>query len=151
MIQRGRFVAVVLVIGCALGCGESGPDLHRATGSVTYQGEPVVGALVTFTFGNGEVASGNTDAQGKFAINSIAGKAKVAVSKISASSLSAADVGSMSPTEAMAKMHAGADKKEDMGLPKNELPTKYSNSSTSGFEADVKAGGTNDFSFALTD
>lgn len=150
MSRRGCVVAVLLVMGCAVGCGDPGPKLLRSTGTVTYQGEPVAGALVTFTFNSGEAASGNTDAEGKFAIDSSAGLAKVAVSKVSGSNVPQ-DVGSMNPTEAMAKMHAGSQKKEDMASNKDELPEKYSRPNTSGFEADVKEGGTNDFTFALTD
>ena len=57
------------VFGCfvVLGCGVSHPDTHEVTGEVTYNGQPVDGANVVFTL-DGPLASGVTDAAGKFTL-----------------------------------------------------------------------------------
>lgn len=61
----------LLSIACILilsGCGPSGPKLGSVTGTVTLDGKPVQGALVTFISKaeNGSSSFGKTDANGKY-------------------------------------------------------------------------------------
>lgn len=134
-----------------LGCGESGPKLIRATGTATYNGQPLVGAVVTFVFENGDVATGNTDASGKFALDAPAGEAKVAISKVITSGSESLDVKNMTPSDAMAKKYASKGKEQMEAKPKSEVPERYGKPDSSGLVASVKVGGTNDYSFALVD
>jgi hypothetical protein len=65
------YTRLILIAGFGLfclfgaGCGKS---LHRVEGTVTLDGAPVDGAMVTFnpTFEGGQSASGRTDSSGKF-------------------------------------------------------------------------------------
>jgi hypothetical protein len=58
-------MACMLIV---LGCGQSGPKLAAVTGTVTLDGKPVQGALVTFISKaeNGSSSFGKTDANGKY-------------------------------------------------------------------------------------
>ena len=61
----------LISIACILfvsGCGPSGPKLGSVTGTVTLDGKPVQGALVTFISRaeNGSSSFGKTDANGKY-------------------------------------------------------------------------------------
>ena len=58
-------VACILLVS---GCGPSGPKLGSVTGTVTLDGKPVQGALVTFISKaeNGSSSFGKTDAKGKY-------------------------------------------------------------------------------------
>jgi len=54
-------LAVVIVLA---GCGGGGPDLVPVKGKVTYKGQPLSGASVTFHPATGPLATGTTDASG---------------------------------------------------------------------------------------
>ena len=61
----------LLSIACFLfvsGCSQSGPPLGKVTGTVTLDGKPVAGALVTFNSKspNGSSSFGKTDSNGKY-------------------------------------------------------------------------------------
>ncbi len=66
VISRWLFsIACILFVS---GCGPSGPKLGSVTGTVTLDGKPVQGALVTFISKaeNGSSSFGKTDANGKY-------------------------------------------------------------------------------------
>ena len=66
-----RSLAAVLVVAALAGCGKrDGIDVKTVTGRVTYNNEPLVGALVMFRpkDGSARVASGNTQADGRFVL-----------------------------------------------------------------------------------
>ena len=58
-------ITCILVVS---GCGQSGPKLGSVTGTVTLDGKPVQGALVTFLSKaeNGSSSFGKTDTNGKY-------------------------------------------------------------------------------------
>jgi len=58
---------VVFIAGCS---GPSGdvPDLATVTGTVTMNGEPLGGVSVEFESASGQVASGTTDASGRYEV-----------------------------------------------------------------------------------
>lgn len=73
MNHSGNLAVFILVaIGIVLtGCPKSsGPVTYRVTGTVTMQGKPVAGAVVTFvpTSNEGEAASAITGADGKYVL-----------------------------------------------------------------------------------
>lgn len=81
----GTMISSLLVMGC----GDGGPKLVKATGKVTYQGEPLPKATVVFVpDGEERTAFATTDEQGEFVITTngrpgaIPGSYKVAVTAI---------------------------------------------------------------------
>lgn len=144
---------VGLTVACALlsGCGGGGPTLTSAKGRVTYNGKPVAGASVTFmpTEQGAQVASGVTDAEGQFSLNTLGrpgaaqGQYQVGVVKAT----SQGDTSSLTPDD-MKKM-VDAKKKPQS---KSEIPVKYAGPQTSGLKATVTAEASkNQFDFSLTD
>jgi hypothetical protein len=64
-----HFAAAFLLAGlCSLGCGGSGPRTAAVSGTVTYKGQPVPNANVSFVpeASSGRAATGLTDANGRF-------------------------------------------------------------------------------------
>lgn len=153
-----------LVLAClvalfAVGCGE-GSNLLPASGTVTYNGKPVEGALVTFLGEGNKLGSGTTDAAGKYTISTLGksgatpGKNQVAVSKQSsgASDVPQAAKGPVTPPspEEIQKMSADMKKSMSGSAVKHLLPEKYADPAQSGFTADVQPGKST-FDFTLTD
>jgi hypothetical protein len=146
--------SLLLVGGCG---GGSGVGAVKATGTVTLDGTPVEGATVTFVpKGEGRVATGITDAEGKFAMKTVEagdgavpGSYDVIVSKLAVVSGSAA----ASQEEEMARLEDMSKKGELRAVQTptaNQLPNKYSVKGQSGLTAEVAEGSDNDFVFALT-
>jgi hypothetical protein len=142
---------VTLSVLCALvvltaGCG-SGVKTIPVIGTVTYKNAPVAGAQITLTAAKDgdqlKSASATTDANGKFSVKSyfapgdertgaMAGVYKVTLQKIPAST-------------------GIVDPYKPGGMPKNELPGKYSSPLSTPFEKEVKASGGNDWQLDLVD
>jgi hypothetical protein len=155
----------VLTLGMAIaGCGPGGPSLYKAGGTVTYNGQPVSGANVTFQYEDGNSASGVTDAAGKYTLTYLGnpkgaavGKCMVSVSKIAA--IAGAPSGSSAEASkdpaAIMKMMQGmgeAQMKGEAGPPKNELPAKYVDFKTSGLSFEITTDeAKNNFEIVLKD
>jgi len=139
---------IVIAVVC-LGCGDGGPKLYPATGTVTLDGKAVEGAEVAFVSDTAPVATGTTDASGKFKLNTggkegaAAGEYRVMVTKSSAppSNMPA------NPTpEDMRKMAM------DKTIPKPQplLPIKYAAAQTTDLTATVTTDkAKNDFPLGL--
>lgn len=73
-MQRIELLCVTLAAACALpcvGCGESSdlPPTATVTGTVTYQGQPVANAQITFYPDEGrKPASGTADEDGAYSL-----------------------------------------------------------------------------------
>jgi len=135
------------------GCGgEAGLDGTTAvSGVVTYKGQPVEGANISFspTGGTGRAASALTDAEGRFQLTTLKpgdgalpGSYQVAVSKTEVQN-------AMTPEEAQAYFEKHLKTPEVKH--KELLPAKYKHSNTSGLSAEVTEGGENNFTFDLND
>lgn len=139
---KSRIVIAVFVVGTtspSLSCqyGGSGPRVASTGGLVTWQGEPVVGALVTFVPDrekgtSGPMAVGTTDGQGRYTLKTsgtrqgaIIGDHRVTISL------------SSDPYSDMPPGASGA------------LPAKFSDASTSGLTASVLADEPNTIDFVL--
>lgn len=143
-----------------VGCGEGGPTLTEAGGTVTYKDAPVAGATVTFHYGdeNNTTAVGTTGPDGKFTmltgsrVGAPIGAASVGITKFASTATGNADPASFKP-EDMAEMAKKAQETGGSTTPKNELPEKYADPKKSGLTATVVAGGKdkNAFTFPLTD
>lgn len=61
-------LAVSLFCMCQLGCGSKGdqPELGTVHGTVTLDGQPLVGVAIVFQPDNGRPSRGMTDAEGKY-------------------------------------------------------------------------------------
>lgn len=152
-------VAATICIGCGGNPGLEG--LVDVSGSVTYQGNPVEGATVSFNPTSGaRAASGRTDANGRFDLTSlnpgdgaIPGNYKVSISKVEDT-----DPSHHVTAEQFAAMVAGGTapptgptspgQKKAGGL-EYHVPEKYLDSEKSGLTAEVTADGKNDFTFDL--
>jgi hypothetical protein len=160
-------VAILLLL---VGCGGSdfdAPTTHPVTGTVTYNGAPVEGAIVQFVpslaEGGPSPASGKTDAAGMYKLRTtftpsveedgaMEGSYAVIVQKINLPPVVQPESPppGLSPQEQSEFMAEQARK--TMGRqaaqppPKSELPDKYSKKQTTPLEATVsEGGGTFDF------
>lgn len=143
-----RCGAAALLVLVALGVGGCSrdrrpplPKTFPVTGVVSFDGKPLSGATVMFNpaAGNGHGSIALTDATGRYKLTTfkpgdgvVPGDYKVAITKIELGG-SASD----SPTAVAPD-------------PKNVLPTKYADDSTSGITATVEPKPDNTFDFALT-
>ena len=142
--------ALAFVIGCG-GGGSTGPKVYSVTGTVTYNGQAVEGAVVAF---HGEaatkMATGTTDAQGRFELTTykqgdgaVAGKHKVTVTKFSG--------GAGGGGGESVSMEEALENAQTQTEAQNELPAKYAKAADSPLEFTVSEDGQNDFPIELTD
>lgn len=127
----------------AIGCGgeNDAPETVSVTGIVTYQGNPMPNLSVGFIPDKGMLASGTTDAKGRFELTTsdpgdgaVAGSYKVSINFV---------------PEQTPEM-PGFPGSEN--APKSPIPAKYADVSTSGLAATVDSDASkNDFKFELTD
>ena len=78
LIHKPVYLCSLLFLGClVLGCGKHDPNIHLIDGLVTLDGSPVAGASVMFVpqTTEGTDASGVTDSDGKFRIQTLHGAA----------------------------------------------------------------------------
>jgi hypothetical protein len=169
-----RFVQVIasllgcvfLVTGCGGGDGKT-PTLAPVTGSVTYIGGPVAGAIVTFLPEKGPLAMAETDLNGEFKLRSGAstgcavGPVKVAVRVPSAGD--STPMGNPNPfanaktpkemMDASTKMgEMTLDRQKKADRLKGLIPEKYHDTNTSGLAYTVdKDGAKNNFKIELRD
>jgi hypothetical protein len=77
-LGKNRWPSVVILLAVALaaasGCGDGRLKRARVTGVVIYHSKPVEGAGVTFYPHDGAIASGVTDANGRFTLTTFARK-----------------------------------------------------------------------------
>ena len=134
---------LALLVGCNTG---SLSGTVPASGKVTYKGNPVEGAIVTFLpEGEGRPATATTVTGGTFSLTTVdsagamPGKYKVTIDKVDfatggASSMEEASVGNA---------------KE--GQMKKLLPKKYADAGSTPLSAEVPSAGKKEFDFALVD
>lgn len=158
--MASRVLFCLLLALCTLllpGC--SGGDDHPATfpvsGTVTFKGQPVVGAQVSF-MGQGvsRAATGTTDDQGKYQLTTfktndgaVVGKHVVTISK-AATTGGGGDMSAEEPSAAygaaMTAAATGGQAADDGGI-----PARYGMPTTSKLEAPVTEAGPNEFDFDL--
>lgn len=133
------WLVVVFVLGCSRGYEDNfsraRPPVFKATGRVTWNGEPTSGVLVSLSSKSENLASsGFTDEEGNFTLTTwrvgdgaVAGEHAVAVQKI----VVVGHAADGSPIEA------------------NCMPPKYGNPETSGLKATIVEQGPNELSFEV--
>lgn len=152
---------IAVAVASLLGCQRSGgPSTAAVTGTVTFKGKPVAGAIVTFApkAPPARAAAGTTDASGRFRLTTLtpgdgamAGSYSVTVTKVTRPTGLPAESGAIPPEAeaALRKAKEEAKKTEGTEESKDLLPEKYKGAATSGLTAEVKAGQKNDFTFDL--
>ena len=160
-----------LYLACAVlaGCNLASSGTIAVSGKVTKGGQPVSGAAVTFvpTATDGKAASGTTDSSGIYKLTTfvngdgaLPGSYKVIVTKFPIAASAGSSVGGeANPTDVDAAYKAAEKQGRNVLNPSgqepavtqtNELADKFANADTSGFTAEVKAGGSNSFDFDVT-
>ena len=140
------FAAIALVIGCT----KSGlPDTARVTGKVTYKGQPVDGATVSFIGdGNTRPATAVTGADGSYELRTLdtegamAGSYTVLVDKTDMPA---------ELTQEVSMEDAAENANKPLPQPKKLLPAKYGDRAQSPLKFEVKDGADNNFDLELTD
>lgn len=144
-------MAAMTVAGCS-GEGTKGrPKVSPVSGTVKYNGNPVVGASISFAAeGSPRFATGTTDAQGKYSLTTF-------------DTNDGAVVGKHTVTITQTGSGAGVKKPEQMtpsdmialgpqaNVSQSQLPAKYADPKTSDLTRTVVEGETNEFNFDLTD
>jgi hypothetical protein len=138
-------VIVALLLAVDVGCSRSRrpelPKTYPVTGIVSFDSKPLPGATVMFNpaAGGGHGAIAVTDPTGRYKLTTFApadgvvpGDYKVAITKTVIGGTEPDTPASVAPD------------------PKNVLPAKYADDSTSGFKATVEATPDNTFDFALS-
>lgn len=143
--------AVILGVVVA-GCQSRPTDPNRpktvpVSGIVTYKGQPVEGATVTFISTAGKRgAVATTDSAGRFVMTTFAPKDGVIPGSYQVSIQKTIIEGA--PEEGAT---GKAGEEPPAGTPKDLLPAKYKDASKSGLTVEIKEGGANDLKFDLTD
>jgi len=129
------------------GCG--GPKMQDVSGTITYKGEPVEGATVTFSPSDGgkHIGSAVTGSDGKYVLKT-AGETGAVAGAYSVLVVKREEVAEDSEEKAHSEAEAG--KEVDAAEPKSLIPEKYA-SKKGGLTAEIKAGEAGVFDFELKD
>lgn len=159
-----RALVGTLVVSTAVGCGSGGKqlDVVPVSGKITYKGQPVDKAIVTFTTeASPRTAVGTTDAQGDFKLTTIntndgavAGEHLITIAKMPDPSASGSVQQINSPEDYVKIMEKqGPRNTQPPGKAANDksIPAKYSNPTQSGLKRTVVKGEQNSFTIDLTD
>ena len=147
--MRNIFLLITIFTAVALtGCSDGKLKTLKVTGTVTYEGKPLADAMVSFspkTQGQGNPAYGNTDANGRYKLQTHLGVAD----------------GGTTPGEytvIISKREKNEPLPQSDGpsgtpppvppIPKSLIPERYENAATSGFTATVSKSN-NVFDFEL--
>jgi len=130
-------LAAALAIA-GIGCSRSGlPDTARVTGLVTYKGQPVAEAQVSFIPAQGRPASAGTGADGRFELTTFRLK-------------DGAVLGEHTVTIEKTVPVAGQEN-DPYAKRRSVIPEKYGSLKKSRLKATITAKGPNEFTFDLTD
>ena len=156
---RVFLITLSLSLAAIVGCGYD-PNLGQVSGIVTYKGEPVEGATVSFlpVSTDGVLAVGKTEADGRYVLaapvqtkgvsqGAFSGKYNVTIRKLEVT-VSENDrlyqEGKITYEEYQRRGGGG-------GTSRDLLPVRYRDAQKSGLEAEVQAQTKNEFNFDLAD
>ena len=156
---RVFLAALLLLFAATLGCGHD-PNLGQVSGIVTYKGEPVEGATVSFlpVSTDGVLAVGTTDADGRYVLaapvqkgvsqGAFSGTYNVTIRKLEVTPSENDRLyqeGKITYSELQSRGGGGGGTSRDI------LPVRYRNAQQSGLEAEIQAKTRNEFNFDLVD
>lgn len=124
----GLLVGLVLLAGCSSG---NGPTLAPVSGAVRFKGQPMKDIAVVFYSGQGMMASGLTNAEGKFQLSTLS-------------------PGDGAPVGEQRVTFVYKDPAESVIPPPSTIPLRYRLAETSGTTVVVEKKH-NDFTFDLTE
>lgn len=159
----------LLLISCALGCGESTLKVFPVSGTVTYQNKPLDNATINFVSSGkaGEpttiIGIGTTDVQGKYVIQThidptrmplkgaVEGNHQVTIHKyMPPKGMTEEDMAKSMARETKMMQEQGVVPPEFITPPRVPyLPPKYQNPQMSELSAKVETSGKNEFNFDL--
>ena len=167
-MQHTKFFAsalTALLVLVLAGCGNQDSRFSRVEGTVSYNGQPLEGAVVSFqpVSQDGVPASGMTDANGRFTLTSVGaggstgvlpGEYVVTVTKRGAlppdPDQEAYDRGDITYDELQTRLSA-RDSQARGVTPRSLIPERYSTGRTSDLAATVVSGRNSPFVFDLVD
>ncbi len=124
------FCGTLLLVGC-----ERGPSVAPVSGVITHQGAPLASAHVTFTpLDGGTPASGFTDANGRFALQTFSNNDGALVGKHRVSIIARGPDRPLRPGE------VGTGLPGDMAAGEPKIPVKFFAPDSSGLEREVVPG-----------
>lgn len=147
----------MLIVTCFfIGCeGEvlNRPPVYKVTGKVTFKGQPVANADVTFSNkDHNRSAFGRTNEDGEYELTTfqandgaVAGKHSVFITKLQPP----ADTPAIAPIESEQYIPPGVGVSTDPVKPKSDIPEKYGAEATSGLIAVVNEDNNNVANFDL--
>jgi hypothetical protein len=146
LVRVGLVVCLGVAVGCS-GAAEDQPEVFPVSGTVTHKGQPVEGAVVSFTTeGAARAATGTTDAEGKFVLSTygdgdgaVPGPHKVTVVKV--------DPELQQREGEDANAYTSRIMGKDPG--RSLLPAKYASPTHTPLTANVTAEGPNEFTFVV--
>ena len=142
----------LLIAALFVGCSgqEEGPRTVPAKGVITLDGEPVNGAAIVFVTTDGSYpASGQSDEDGRFSLNSFEYKDGAVPGTYMVSIVKNEEIVAESSTmKGEAAEHSTDNGKVQLGV-RNALPEKYRNP-TPNFTMTIPEDGTTDLSIVLT-
>jgi hypothetical protein len=135
------------VLALSAGCGDESIRSQPVAGVVTLDGQPVEGATVTFSpleQGRQDASFGRTDAEGRYRLRTVRGKAEDGTTPgeyaVVITKTELVETGKMLPTPIGTLV--------PQTKPKENVPLKYTDPTTSGFKATVVKG-ENTFDFHM--
>lgn len=154
MYTRPFLLAAVTLL--CFGCSSEKldrPPLYKVSGVVTYKGEPVTGADITFV-NEGRSAFGRTNDKGEYKLTTFSSNDGAVEGK---HSVSIVQIPIVAPTAALPDVESEAYQPPGIGEatmpegPKSTLPKKYADVASSGLVGVVNKEGDNVINFDLTD
>lgn len=129
------------------GCGDSGLKLADATGTVMLDGEPMPYVGVVFHPQVGPIATGNTDAEGRFSMTTARQKGALVGEHIV--TVAGGSGSGVAYSKGQGNTIGAPIKRRGQQVGRPRLSSRYASPTTSDLRVTVKAGEKNDFTFEL--
>ncbi|MGO8688501.1 MAG: hypothetical protein ACLQLG_02620 [Thermoguttaceae bacterium] len=148
---RPLAAGLLVLATAAAGCGSGHPARLPVTGTVTFRGQTVAEATVSFLSQTSPIAWGSTDQQGRFQLTTFDANDGAAAGSYTVTIIKRVKVPSEDVPGAL-KFDKGPNQRtKEIVIIASFLPDIYGDARHTPLSAVVAAGKNNDFTFALTD